>query len=134
MKNYEGFYKVDEEQHLSFANAILFNPNTNEIKSVRISDADDDWCYLFNKELYHAEINYSLQKKYYAHIGFIEIGDLVKIVSGRKMKGEVKKIVSEYIYHIDGLKGEYGDVYYYVFDDGTKVQQHHCRLFKKEEI
>ena len=54
-----------------------------------------------------------------------KIGDIVKIVSGRKMKNEVKKIKDMFRFTVPNTYGkQYID--YLVFDDGTKVNKLHC--------
>lgn len=54
-----------------------------------------------------------------------KIGDIVKIVSGRKMKNEVKKIKDMFRFTVPNTYGkQYTD--YLVFDDGTKVNKLHC--------
>lgn len=82
-----------------------------------------------------------LIQKYYQHVSVIKEknriaeknffpGEVVKIVSGRKMLGEVKKISSKYRFHVQGTYGKkYTD--YFVFEDGTKVNVAHCILEDK---
>lgn len=54
-----------------------------------------------------------------------KIGDIVKIVSGRKMKNEIKKVKDMFRFTVPNTYGkQYTD--YLVFDDGTKVNKLHC--------
>ena len=54
-----------------------------------------------------------------------KIGDIVKIVSGRKMKNEIKKVKDMFRFMVPNTYGkQYTD--YLVFDDGTKVNKLHC--------
>ena len=50
-----------------------------------------------------------------------KIGDKVKIITGRKMKDEIKTIKDTFTY-----KAAYTDTDYLVFTDNTKVQSKHC--------
>lgn len=50
-----------------------------------------------------------------------KVGDKIKIVSGRKMKDEIKTIKDIFTY-----KAAYTDTEYLVFTDNTKVQSKHC--------
>ena len=52
-------------------------------------------------------------------------GDKVKIVNGRKMKGEIKEIKDFFTFRPNGTYG-HQDVEYLVFTDGTKVNKLHC--------
>ena len=54
-----------------------------------------------------------------------KVGDKVKIVDGRKMKGETKIIKRMFRYTVPGTYGkQYTD--YLVFTDDTKVNKHYC--------
>lgn len=54
-----------------------------------------------------------------------KIGDIVKIVSGRKMKNEIKKVKDMFRFIVPNTYGkQYTD--YLVFEDGTKVNRLHC--------
>lgn len=54
-------------------------------------------------------------------------GDKVKIVNGRKMKGEIKEIKDFFTFRPNGTYG-HQDVEYLVFTDGTKVNKLHCEI------
>ena len=56
-----------------------------------------------------------------------KVGDIVKIISGRKMLNDVKVVVKQLIYRVEGTYG-HGDTDYLVFEDGTKVQSKHCEI------
>lgn len=129
----QGYYKVNEYGN-SYVTATFFNPITKDHYKVTIYDYDDDRVRIFAGEHYDAQINQDARKAWLHFIGAIQIGDLVKIVKGRKFKGEVKKVVKEFTYKIDGMYGRcYGDVEYLVFDDGTKVARNNCELVQNYE-
>ena len=54
-------------------------------------------------------------------------GDKVKIVNGRKMKGEIKEVKDFFTFRPNGTYG-HQDVEYLVFTDGTKVNKLHCEI------
>ena len=54
-------------------------------------------------------------------------GDKVKIVAGRKMKGEFKEVKDMFTFRPDGTYG-HQDVDYLVFTDGTKVNKQYCEI------
>lgn len=126
-----GFYKVFENG-TSFVTANFFNPITKEEFSKNIYNYDDDRVRDSVGDYYSIPICEDIKKMYLNHKGIIQVGDLVEIVSGRKFKGESKRVKKEYIYNIAGMYGKtYGEVYYYIFEDNTKVKQEHCKLIKE---
>ena len=56
-----------------------------------------------------------------------KIGDIVKIIDGRKMKGETKEIAKMFRFTVPNT---YGKIYtdYLVFTDGTKVNKLYCEI------
>ena len=64
---------------------------------------------------------------YRKHKNQFKIGDIVKIISGRKMKDETKTIkdMFNYTFHSSYRTTE---IKYLVFTDGTKVQAQHCKI------
>ena len=62
-------------------------------------------------------------KEYRIKFNMFKIGDLVKIIKGRKMLNETKRISKIYMYRPNNT---YIDIEYLVFEDGTKVQAQNC--------
>lgn len=54
-------------------------------------------------------------------------GDRVRIVDGRKMRGEIKEVEDMFTYRPNGTYG-HQDVEYLVFTDGTKVNKLYCEI------
>ena len=108
---------------------ILFDLKTKKVERRITWDGDGGFCDrgiepILEIARYATDIE---KEAYRVSIGDIRIGDKVQIVSGRKMKGEVKTVSNFYTYRIAGTYG-HGDVPYIVFADGTKVQQKHCKI------
>lgn len=68
-------------------------------------------------------MNYKLQNN------IIEEGDIVRITSGRKMVGEIKKIKRFFTYVVPKTYNQVSTEYA-VFEDGTKVNKGHLTLIK----
>lgn len=123
-KKYEGFYKV-ETRGYSITYATFYNPTTKEEFSQMVADFDDDRVADYNEYLYYLPIDEDVKVMWQHSKGKAFIGDNVKIIKGRKMLGEVKKIVKEFTYRPTGTNG-YADVEYWVFEDGTKCIKYNC--------
>ena len=129
------FYKVGQSGS-SFVTATLFNPITKEEKRVKVYDGDyyDQEYAGCDIEAYHMPFNKEARIEYLHYNGYAFVGDFVKIVSGRKMLGEIKKIVREWVYTQPCSYGrDWGKTYYFVFEDGTKVQQKHCKYYESNK-
>ena len=113
----EGFYKVFQSGG-SYVTADFFNPTTKEEYSVCVRDYDYFDCSRDNDELYHMEINEDVEKEWRHFKGEILVGDVVKVVKGRKIPhgtiGTVKAIypykdcynrwIADYVYFVEGGK------------------------------
>lgn len=66
-------------------------------------------------------------ERYRKHMRRFRKGDKVKIVDGRKMRGEVKEVEDMFTYRPSGTYG-HQDVEYLVFTDGTKVNRLYCEI------
>jgi hypothetical protein len=132
--NNDGFYKVATHQHLSFSTVTFFNPLTKETKNIWTSDTDNPQYYEEEEyELYVADEDKAVREQWLDYNGVIRVGCKVKIVKGRKFVGEIKRVVKEYTYKINGMYGRpYGDIPYLVFEDGTKVAWANCKLYVEE--
>lgn len=126
--SYNGFYKV-ETSGFSLTSATFFNPVTKESFSKVIWDNDDDRVKIENEHLYYLPICKKAKKLWLNHNGVIQKGDMVKIVKGRKMVGEVKKVVRFYEWEKAGTYGYVGTTYC-VFEDNTKVNVENCELYR----
>ena len=127
-KSYNGFYKV-ETSGFSLTSATFFNPITKESFSKIVWDNDDDRVKEENEDLYYLPICERAKQLWLNHNGVIQTGDMVKIVKGRKMVGEVKKVVRFYEWEKVGSYGNIGTTYC-VFDDDTKVNINNCELYR----
>lgn len=117
------FYKVGT-RGMTYEVAIMYNPFTNEEKTITIYD-NDQYNPIVNDEFYYMPVNEEAKKIYQKKILFqFEKGDKVQIVSGRKMKGEIKIISKTFKYKVHS--GLFID--YVVFDDNTKVQAEYCNF------
>lgn len=128
-KKYEGFYKVDEVGG-TYVVATLWNPLTDEIIRTCIYNGDySEEAYAYpDEEAYNMPMaNEEIITKWKHRNGIILVNDFVKIVKGRKMVGEIKKVVKEFSYKIKEVYHCYVD--YLVFEDGTKVIKDNCELF-----
>ena len=64
-------------------------------------------------------------KEYRIRFNMFNIGDIVKIVKGRKMINEIKTVKDIFNYVPRGTYG-HQNTKYLVFEDGTKVQAQNC--------
>ena len=121
------YYKV-AERGCSYVVAVLFNPITFKEETINIYDNDYE-NPITNEEYYYLPINEKVKEMYLHFKGVIKIGDLVKVVKGRKMLNETKRVTKIFDYKIhNGLS-----ITYLVFDDNTKVQQDNCILIHEFE-
>lgn len=87
-----------------------------------ITYMDDDDMRTWNNE---AEIDATPEEieAYRKHMNRFRVGDKVQIVSGRKMKNEIKTVKKLWTCHINEA---FRDIPYLIFTDDTKVQAVHC--------
>lgn len=123
---YNGFYKVNTSG-FGVTTATFFNPITKEIFSKVVWDIDNDGVKEANKELYLMPICDVAKKMYLRHLGQVQVGDEVEIFKGRKMVGEIKKVVRFREWSKSGTYGNVGRTYA-IFSDGTSVNVENCRL------
>lgn len=113
-------HTVDINNSISFATAIQINEDGSYD---RVTYMEDD-VRTYNNE---AIIDATEEEKetYRKYMRRFKIGDTVKIVSGRKMKNEIKKVKDMFRFTVPNT---YGKVYtdYLVFEDGTKVNRLYC--------
>lgn len=126
--SYNGFYKVRNDG-FGITIATFFNPITKESFNKMVWDNDDERVALDNEELYYLPICERAKQLWLNYKGIIQKGDMVKIVKGRKMVGEVKKVVRFYDWEKVGSYGHIGTTYC-VFDDNTKVNINNCELYR----
>lgn len=134
----DGFFKMEPNTNsYSLSTAIFYNPNTDIVQSRIVMDSDDDRNYELYKEIYNMPyckdeqvIAYyeKAQRKLKHKIGMFMVGDLVKIVKGRKLPiGDIKQIKSFYDW-----QDRFGRVQarYVIFTDDTKTNKENCSLYK----
>lgn len=117
INSYPGFYKVAQTGG-SFVVATLYNPTTDEVKSVVARDYDYGDCSRDNDEVYEAAIDEAVSRLYQHKLGMILVGDTVEVVKGRKVaKGTIATVeavkpvydrynrwVADYLYFTDGQR------------------------------
>ena len=132
-----GFYKVGNNYSLTLTYAIFFNPETKETHEELAVDLDYGDASRDNIEIDECPINeevaeiYQTYKRHQHHE--YTTGEVVKIVRGRKYKGEVKEVVKTFIWQPSYAWSEYQNILYLVFADGTKVNSHNCDLYEGSE-
>jgi len=131
-KETDGSYKV-ASWGFSISNDTFYNPDTNEEVSHITWDNDDNRVELAMKEWRECpsvidDVESPIYRKWMHKHKKALLGDKVIISRGRKFKGEIKQIKSEFTYILDGTYGK-GEIDYWVFTDGTKVAKHNCDLY-----
>ena len=121
------FYKVAVRGG-SYAVAVLFNPITFKEETINIYDNDYE-NPITNEEYYYLSIDKKASEMYQHFKGSIKTGDLVKVVKGRKMLNETKRVTKIFEYKVHNRLS----ITYLVFDDNTKVQQDNCILIHEFE-
>lgn len=108
----------------------IFNIVTHDIQTHMTWDIDNEWVENANIDIISLPNAPKEVKDLYEHLmGVIKVGDLVQIVSGRKFKGEFKRVSKMFEYRIN----KYYSVPYLVFEDGTKVNEFNCKLVQELE-
>ena len=130
-KETDGFYKV-ASRGLTISNDTFYNPDTNEEVQHITYDSDDYRVELAMKEWRDCpsvidDVESPIYRKWMHKHKKALLGDKVIISRGRKFKGEIKQIKSEFTYVVDGSYN--GEIDYWVFTDGTKVAKHNCDLY-----
>lgn len=119
------FYKVAQSGG-SFVVAILFDPETKEVKDVVARDYDYSDCSRDNDEVYYMPINEDARRAYLRYIGVISVGDTVKVIKGRKVPiGTIAEVVD-----IRDWKDQYGRVQtrYAYLSNGMKTSTSNCEI------
>lgn len=113
-------HTVDIDSSISFSNAIQINEDgTYE----RVMYMIDDERTFGNEVILDAtEEEKEAYRKYRKQF---RKGDIIKIVAGRKMKGEEKEVKDMFTFRPNGTYG-HQDIEYLVFTDGTKVNKEYC--------
>jgi hypothetical protein len=109
---------VDIKNSNSFSDAIVVNSDGSYERITYMTDDMRTWgneCVIDATPLE--------QEAYRKHINDFRIYDKVKIVSGRKMVGEIKTIESMFNVNVN-----YKNIRYLGFSDGTKCQAIHCQI------
>jgi len=118
---------VQEWNGFGLGGVVLFDTETTQMRRIITWDNDNDAAYFDPYKRYPQATKEQTQQWRLCH-NVIKVGDTIEIVSGRKMKGSLKTVVGESEFR---PAGTYNVVsYYYLFEDGTKVQQHHCKLMQ----
>ena len=115
-------HTVDIISSISFSDAVQLNEDgTYERVTYMI---DDERTYSNEAIIDATDEELEIYRKYKREF---KIGDTIKIVAGRKMKGEIKEIAKMFRYVIPNTYGKrYTD--YLVFTDGTKVNKLYCEI------
>ena len=79
-----GYFKVAENGSC-YISATFFNPITKDSYSVCVRDYDYDDCSRDDDVLYYMPINEDVRRDYLHHLGVILVGDVVKVIKGRKL-------------------------------------------------
>lgn len=127
MKNYNGFYKVAEDNG-GVCVATFFNPDTKEHFSKIVWDIDNDRL-LDDEEiqiLRFLPIDEAVRREYMHYNGVILVGDTVEVFKGRKLPKGYKGIVKA----IKPFRDCYGrwQADYIYFEDGQKTNYNNCKL------
>lgn len=121
-KNVDNRHVVDIDNSYSFADAIVINEDGTYD---RVTYMIDDVRTYNNEVIIDAtEEEKEAYRKYKKRF---KKGDKVKIINGRKMKGEIKEIKDFFTFRPNGTYG-HQDVEYLVFTDGTKVNKLYCEI------
>ena len=120
----QGGYRKIGQTHGAIAEALFYNPNTDDWFTVIVDDVDD--YGKFKPELYRMPVDETLYQVYRRKRGIIRVGDTVEVYKGRKIpRGTIAVVVREYDW-----RDCYGRVrtHYVVFEDGRKTNVENCRL------
>lgn len=113
-------HTVDINNSITFATAIQINEDGSYESIIYM---EDDVRTYDNEAIIDA--TEEEKETYRKYMRRFKIGDIVKIVSGRKMKNEIKKVKDMFRFIVPNTYGkQYTD--YLVFEDGTKVNRLHC--------
>lgn len=113
-------HTVDIDNSITFATAIQINEDGTYESIIYM---EDDVRTYDNEAIIDA--TEEEKETYRKYMRRFKIGDTVKIVSGRKMKNEIKKVKDMFRFTVPNTyRKQYTD--YLVFEDGTKVNRLHC--------
>lgn len=121
----EGFFKVCQSGG-SYVVATFFNPETCEEITKCVRDYDYADCSRDDDELYYMPIDQAARRAYFRHCGYIQEGDLVRVVKGRKVPIGTEAVVTE-IRHWRDAYGRIQTVYAYL-DNGMRTSIDNCIL------
>lgn len=117
-------YRKIAQTHGGVAQATFYNPDTEDLFTLIVDDADD--YGKFKPELYHMPVDDNARELWHKRAGIIRVGDTVEVYKGRKIpRGTIAVVVREYDW-----RDCYGRVrtHYVVFEDGRKTNVENCRL------
>lgn len=121
--NFKDYYKVDEKGKHDLI-ITLYNPTNHKELVIRV---DGDENTPLNKYLKNETINFEARHQWYVETkNTIEVGDVVKVVNGCKLTGEIKKVESKINFIPNGT---FKEVPYLLFTDGTRCAEKNCRLY-----
>lgn len=113
-------HTVDINNSITFATAIQINEDGSYESIIYM---EDDVRTYDNEAIIDA--TEEEKETYRKYMRRFKIGDIVKIVSGRKMKNEIKKVKDMFRFIVPNTYGKQSTDYL-VFEDGTKVNRLHC--------
>lgn len=116
---------VDIKARISHSKAVVLNNDGTYEEVLYMTDDQRTWS---NEAIIDA--TKEQLEDYRIYKNDIKKGDIIKIIDGRKMKGEIKQVKYEFTYRPDGTYG-HQDVDYLVFTDGTKVNKLYCQIVKE---
>lgn len=130
MENYNGFYKVAEDNG-GVCVGTFFNPDTKESFSKITWDIDRPYINDDDEveTLRYLPINHEVKRVWLHHIGRILVGDTVEVFKGRK-------IPIGYIGVVEDIKPFYDRYHrwqadYIYFKDGKRTNYNNCKLIKE---
>lgn len=121
----EGFAKIGMSGGM-YVVAKFYNPSTKELKSLCVRDYEYADCSRDIDELYYMPINEEVRSQWRHDQNIIQVGDMVQVVKGRKLRiGKVATVKA--IKHWHDCYGRCQTTYLY-FTDGTRTSIDNCVL------
>ena len=121
----EGFAKISQSGGMYIV-ANFYNPSTKEHKSLCVRDYDYADKSRDIDELYYLPINEEVRSQWHHDQNIIQVGDMVEVVKGRKLRiGKVATVKAIKPWH-----DRYGrcQTTYLYFTDGTRTSIDNCVL------